>query len=225
MTDAGLELDVREPARDELPREPGEFDGVVCLGGAMSVHDVDEHPWLLRVQRLLAEATSARVPTLAICLGAQLLAVALGGRVKRADRPEVGPGLVSKRDAAWEDPLFGGLPLLPDVLQFHRDTITDLPARAVLLASGSESTNQAFRVDHVAYGIQFHIETTAETVAEWGRQAPELASWARSGKFDADVLDELHRDLEDAWQPVVAAFADLVTGSVAPARSRDLPLG
>src|SRR5699024_6954931 len=103
LTDAGLELDVREPAWDELPQDPTDFDGVVCLGGAMSAHDVTEHPWLLRVQRLLVEATSARVPTLAICLGAQLLAVAHGGRVTRADRPEVGPGLVSKRDAAWED--------------------------------------------------------------------------------------------------------------------------
>src|SRR5699024_2820114 len=112
-----------------------------------------------------------------------------------------------------------------DVLQFHQDTITDLPARAVLLASASESTNQAFRIDRVAYGIQFHIETTAETVTEWGRQAPEMASWARTGKFHADVLDELHQDLEEAWRPVVANFADLVTGAVAPARSRDLPLG
>lgn len=225
MAVGGVELDVRDPVRDQVPAEATGFDGVVCLGGGMSVHDAVEHPWLLRVQRLLAEATSRQVPTLTICLGAQLLATANGGRVAQAERPEVGPGLVSKRDAAWSDPLFGELPLLPDVLQFHAESVVELPAAAVLLASGAESTNQAFRIGRSAYGMQFHIETTPETVARWGRQAPELASWARPGKLRPEVLDELHRDVGETWQPVVGKFAELVIGRRMPARSRDLPLG
>lgn len=224
MRDADVELEVRDPGADQLPSDPTAFDGLVCLGGGMSVHDAAAYPWLLPLQRLLAEATSREIPTLGICLGAQLLASANGGRVAPTERPEVGPGLVSKRDAAWEDPLFGDLPLLPDVLQFHSESVVGLPSRAVLLASDSESANQAFRIGRFAYGMQFHIETTPETVADWARQAPELSAWARPGKLEPEVLAELHRDLAETWGGVAAKFAALVSGNLTPAGVRDLPL-
>src|SRR5699024_2003673 len=142
LAEEGLQLDVRDPARDELPRRLVGFAGVVCLSSDVSVHDVEQYPWLLDLQRLLADATSEQLPTLGICLGAQLLAAANGGRVARTERAGVGPGLVSKRDAAWQDPLFADLPLLPDVLWLHRDTVAELPARTVLLAAAADSTNE-----------------------------------------------------------------------------------
>lgn len=223
LEQAGAELDLHEPARSGLPASTDGFEAVVCLGGGMSVHDVAQHPWLIDVQRLLAEATTRGVPTLGVCLGSQLLAAAHGGRVDVAEKPEAGPGLVSKRDAAWQDPLLADVPLLPDVLQYHGDTIETLPPRAALLASASGSANQAFRIGRCSYGFQFHIETTPDTVLHWARQSPELAAWARPGAFDDETLAELHRDIEEVWQPVITNFVQLAAGAIAPARS-ELPL-
>ena len=220
LREAGAELDVRNPATDELPESVDGYAGLVCLGGGMGVHDVSEYPWLLALQRLLARATSAEVPTLAVCLGSQLLAAANGGTVRVAEVPEVGPGLVSKRDAAWQDPLLAEVPLLPDVLQFHGDTIETLPARADLLLSGTDSPHQAFRISRCAYGFQFHIETTPQTVLEWVAQSPDMAAWARPGAFEQDTLTQLHRDIEQVWHPVVTNFVRLAQGEIEPAGVR-----
>ena len=223
LTGAGAELDVVRPAKADLP-EPHLYDGIVCLGGAMGANDDLDHPWLADVRRLLASAVTARVPTLAICLGAQLLAVALGGQVVVGENgPEVGPGLVAKRDAAWRDPLFADLPFTPDVLQFHHDAIVRLPPSAELLAAAPRYPNQAFRVGPSAYGVQFHIETTPEIVLEWARLSPESANTARPGELEPARLDELHRDLDDTWRPFAERFVRMAGGDLAPTPST-LPL-
>src|SRR5205823_3669629 len=175
LADAGAELDVRLPAADQLPADLDGYDGLVCLGGGMSAEEDGAHPWLPRVRDLLATAARTGLPTLGICLGAQLLTVATGGRVAPGQTgPEVGAGLVSKKDAAWTDPLCAELPLMPDVMQFHSDEIKNLPPGAVLLASGPRYPNQAFRLGGCAYGIQFHIETTTEIVQSWARDATDM---------------------------------------------------
>ncbi len=217
LSGAGAELDLVLPAKAELP-ELGDYAGLVCLGGVMGANDDLDHPWLADVRRLLASAVTARRPTLAICLGAQLLTVATGGQVAVAEGgPEVGPGLVAKRDLAWRDPLFADLPFMPDVLQFHTDAIVRLPATAELLASSAHYPNQAFRIGPNAYGIQFHIETTAEVVLEWTRLAPEVACAARPGALEPARMADLHRDLKETWQPFAERFVRLVTGDLAPA--------
>lgn len=224
LTGAGAELDVVLPAKAELPELSG-YDGVVCLGGGMGANDDLDHPWLADVRRLLANAVTARRPILAVCLGAQLLAVATGGQVTVGEGgPEVGPDLVAKRDLAWRDPLFAELPFMPDVLQFHSDAIVRLPATAELLASSARYPNQAFRLGPNAYGIQFHIETTTEIVRSWAELAPEAASVARPGELEPARLAELHRDLEETWQPFAERFVRLVTGDLAPATRPGLPL-
>ncbi|NUT94271.1 MAG: type 1 glutamine amidotransferase, partial [Saccharothrix sp.] len=117
LTGAGAVLDVLKPFERPVPETLDGYDGVVCLGGAMGALDDVEHPWLADVRRLLSHAVSKRVPTLALCLGAQLLAVATGGQVRRGPQgPEVGVLLVAKRDVAGADPLFADLPWTPDVL-------------------------------------------------------------------------------------------------------------
>lgn len=219
LTGAGAELDVVRPGKNELP-EPTAYRGVVCLGGAMGANDDLDHPWLADVRRLLAAAVTARVPTLAICLGAQLLAVATGGRVEVGDAgPEVGSGLVAKRDAAWKDPLFADLPFMPDVLQFHDDAIVRLPHGAELLAAGTQYPNQAFRIGPSAYGVQFHIETTPEIVLEWARLSPESAATARSGEFEPARVRAHHADLEETWRPFTERFVRLAGGELAPVTS------
>lgn len=227
LMEAGAELQLCRMPTDELPDDLDGFDGLVCLGGGMGAEDDLEYPWLAGVRALLARAAARDLPTLGVCLGAQLLTVATGGRVVRGhDGPEAGPGLVAKKDAAWTDPLFAELPLMPDVLQFHVDVIDRLPSRAELLASAPRYSHQAFRLNRCVYAIQFHIETTPEVVLDWVANAPQVAASAKDGAFDRQTLAELHADLEQTWRPFVHRFADLAAGRVEPANNkpRTLPL-
>ncbi|CAL9626876.1 hypothetical protein SUDANB95_05952 [Actinosynnema sp. ALI-1.44] len=220
LTAAGAVLDVVKPYEQPVPETLNGYAGVVCLGGAMGALDDAEHPWLADVRKLLSHAVAKRVPTLAICLGAQLLAVATGGQVRRNPQGfEVGVLLVAKRDAAGADPLFADLPWTPDVLQFHQDEIGLLPPTAELLASSPKCANQAFRVGENAYGIQFHIETTPEVVLRWAAGAPDAAASAR---LDPERLDQGHEDIAEVWQPFAERFVRLAAGELA--RQRNLPL-
>ncbi|MBB5156177.1 type 1 glutamine amidotransferase [Saccharopolyspora phatthalungensis] len=223
---AGADLDVVLPAEQQLPADFAGHQGLVVLGGKMGVYDDADHPWLAEVRALLSKAVSQRVPVLAICLGAQLLAAATGGQVRAARKgPEAGTLLVAKRDAAAEDPLLGPVPLTPDVLQFHTDEITMLPPSAQLLASSPKCDNQAFRVGDCAYGLQFHIETTPDVVLDWARQSPEVAATIRPGQLEPEHLHEFHADLAETWRPVAERFVRLVaTPPEERSNSRFLPL-
>ncbi len=214
LAQAGLELDERRPgAGDDLPATLDGFDGLLVLGGPQSAMDDETtSPELVGVRRLLAQALEADLPTLAVCLGAQLLAEVGGGRVRKGvDGPEVGATLVAKRDAADADPLFGPLPMTPDVIQFHHDEIAELPRGATLLASNPAYPHQAFRVGRRVYGVQFHIETTPEIVEEWATR--DVVGVAAS-PFDRETIcarsAAVHPDLEEVWAPFAARFADLV---------------
>lgn len=227
LADAGAELHLVRPGTDPVPADLTGYQGVVCLGGGMSAWDDDEYPWLADLRTLLAGCVRDRRPLLAICLGAQLLAAATGGRVERAaDGPEVGVLLVAKRDLGWNDPLFADVPMTPDVVQFHSDAITMLPPGAELLAASPKYQNQAFRLGGHAYGIQFHIETTVEMVQNWARVHPDEATVARPGTFDDEFLAEAHERLAETWQPFTQRFLALVRGELEPAitAARTLPV-
>lgn len=204
------------PARKSLPESLDGYRGVVCLGGEMGASDDGTHPWLADIRRLLARAIAGRVPVLAVCLGAQLLALAGGGRVARSGTgPAAGPGLVAKRDLAWRDPLFGDLPLMQDVLRFHRDVVESLPPSAVVLASSPQCPNEAYRIGESAYGLQFHIETTTQIVLGWASAAPDIAAVADD--LSRERLDEAHTDIAETWQPVAQRFVSLAAGELEPA--------
>lgn len=216
LTDAGADVRIAHPYREKFDGSLDDYQAVVCLGGQMGANDVIDHPWLADVRSLLASCVTKQTPLLAVCLGAQLLAVAMGGQVETGDNgPEIGPGLIAKRDLAWTDPLFADLPLMPDVVQFHHDTVSRLPSSAALLASSTRYPNQAFRIGQ-AYGIQFHIETTPEIVQAWADADPEGAELARPGDLEPDRLAELHDDVEEVWQPFVERFVKLARGELAP---------
>jgi GMP synthase-like glutamine amidotransferase len=217
LRDAGMELDERHlSAGDELPPGLDGFDGLVVLGGPQSATDDDAtSPELVGVRALLRQALDQDFPTLAICLGAQLLAQVGGGTVRPGvDGPEVGATLVAKRDAADADPVFGPLPLSPDVIQFHHDEISQLPDGATLLASNPFYANQAFRVGRHVYGLQFHIETTPEIVHEWAeRDVVGVAASPHDRETICLLSDAAHPDVAEAWAPFAARFADLVRGA------------
>jgi GMP synthase-like glutamine amidotransferase len=157
-----VELDEGE----ELPDWRG-FDAIVAMGGPMSANDDAELPWLRAEKTLVREAVEAGRPFWGVCLGVQLLASALGARVYRGPAPEVGLLPVTLSPAAREDPVFAELPDELVTLQWHGDTF-DLPAGAVRLAASTAYPNQAFRV-HRAYGVQFHLEVSAEMARAWAQ--------------------------------------------------------
>jgi GMP synthase (glutamine-hydrolysing) len=211
---AGMELDERHLGTgDVLPATLDGIDGMVVLGGPQSaMDDAETSPELVGVRALLAEALAADLPTLAVCLGAQLLAQVGGGRVRVGiDGPEVGATLVAKRDAADADPVFGPLPLSPDVIQWHHDEISELPTGAALLASNPHYPHQAYRVGRHVYGLQFHIETTPEIVRDW---AESDAVGIAASPLDLETVcaraAAAHPDLEEVWAPFAGRFAELV---------------
>jgi GMP synthase-like glutamine amidotransferase len=211
---AGLELDERHlGSGDPLPADLDGHDGLLVLGGPQSSLDSPVvSPELVGVRELLAQALDRDTPTLAICLGAQLLAQVGGGRVRvGVDGPEIGASLVAKRDAADGDPVFGPLPLSPDVVQWHHDEIAELPDGAQLLASSPRYPHQAFRVGRHVYALQFHIETTPDMVRAWAAGDPDGIA---AGPLDAGTVcaraEAAHDDIAEAWQPFAARFADLV---------------
>lgn len=229
LAEAGLQLDERWLDRgDDLPGDLSGHDGLLVLGGPQSSLDTAEaSPELGGVRTLLSRALADDVPTLAICLGAQLLAQVGGGSTRvGVDGPEVGAALVAKRDAADADPVFGPLPLSPDVIEWHHDEIDRLPAGATLLASNPVYPNQAFRVGRHVYGLQFHVETSPEVVRGWARQDPDgVAATGRDYKAVCAATDAVHPDVEEAWAPFAARFADLVRSRAAgrPASTRPVP--
>ena len=190
-----VELDEGEPLPDWR-----EFDGVLAMGGPMGAGDDGDHPWLAAERELVRESVAAGRPFLGVCLGVQLLAAALGARVYEAEPAEVGLLEVELTTEGRADVLFAGIgePLVS--LQWHGDTF-DLPAGAVRLARSAEVSNQAFRVGERAYGVQFHLEVTAEMATEWAtvpayRDSLAETLGAREGAiFIADVgrrAGELH---------------------------------
>ena len=237
FAEAGLEVTVCRPhAGDVLPEALDDYLALIVLGGDQSAYpDVAGKPgapWFPTLEGLLRKAVRYRVPTLGVCLGAQLLASANGGLVERSTSgPEIGPGLIARRDASDRDPLFKYVPLLPDVIQWHSDEITELPIGAVLLAASTRYPHQAFRLGDRAWGLQFHIECDVPMIEAWaasdGAALDELGYEAEAViAATADVL----ADVEEAWQPFAARFAALALGTLPdadipnPGTGRTLPL-
>ena len=162
---------------DALPDWRG-FDAMVAMGGPMSATDDDALPWLREEKATIREAVQAGVPFWGVCLGVQLLAASLGARVYAGPEPEVGLLPVLLTDEGREDPVFGEAPAELVTLQWHGDTF-DLPEGAVRLAGSPAYANQAFRVGR-AYGVQFHLEVSAEMAREWAEVPEYVASLERT---------------------------------------------
>jgi GMP synthase-like glutamine amidotransferase len=221
---AGVEADVVRAWQDPLP-ELEALDGVIVLGGSARATD----PALAEERAWIAKVAAAGVPYLGVCLGAQLLAGGLGGRIVPARRPEIGIGQVFLTDAGRRDPLFDALPSPLTVFQWHGDTF-DLPRGAVPLAGSLDYRYQAFRWGTVAYGVQFHPEVTARTVAAWP-WVPAYLDQLQTAGIDAGLLlaelareeprlRELARRLLNSWLLVCARAG----GYTPAARARALAL-
>ncbi|SMO40321.1 type 1 glutamine amidotransferase [Paracoccus laeviglucosivorans] len=152
------------------------FDLLAVMGGPMDVWETDKHPWLVpELDAIRTWVCDLGRPYLGICLGHQLLAEAVGGKVGRMAAPEVGVTATTLTQAGRSDPLFAGFPEEIQAFQWHGAEVQQLPQDGVTLAGNAACPVQAIRVGERAWGIQFHVEMTSSTVAEWGA-VPEYAA-------------------------------------------------
>jgi GMP synthase (glutamine-hydrolysing) len=191
-----------------------EVAGAVVMGGPMNADEVERFPALAAEREWLAEAVRRGLPVLGICLGAQLLARALGAEVRLGERKEVGFAPVEVGEPA--DPILGALAPSTDVLHWHGD-VFDLPDGAVPLASSALTEHQAFRLGS-AWGVLFHPEADFALVEAW-LAVPEMIDEAVEvlGNEGAQALPERAAEAEAALvertTPGFAEFAELVLGA------------
>ncbi len=145
---------------------------IVLLGGPMSVYEEDRYPFLRDEDLFIKEAIQRGKAILGICLGAQLIAKALGAKVFKAPVKEIGWYEVSLTKIGSQDPLFSELPKTFSVFQWHEDTF-EIPRSGKLIATSSPVSHQAFRYGEKVYGLQFHLEVTEAMIQEWTETCEE----------------------------------------------------
>lgn len=148
---------------DTLP-DPGRFDWLIVMGGPMSAADDAKHPWLVPEKRLIGDSIHAGKVVLGICLGAQLIASALGARVYPQRKKEIGWFPV-RHVSAPPAPVASLIPDGSIVFHWHGDTF-DIPRGAIRLLRSDSCENQAFALGDRVLGLQFHLETTALTARD-----------------------------------------------------------
>lgn len=186
---------------DDPPLNPNGFDALVSMGGPMNVYEENKHPWLKAENRLLTLAARAGLPIMGVCLGAQLIAKALGAGVAGSPQKELGWYEAKLTPSAAADPLCAGLAQVFPVVQWHGDMF-QVPQGGQLLATGAPCPNQAFGWGK-AYGLQFHIEVTPGIIETWFSQEARLkeilASWEAMGA-----------QMDKAAQTLYANFWELI---------------
>lgn len=153
---------------ERIPHSIQGYDGLIVLGGPMGVYEEDIYPFIKDELILIKNALKIDMPTLGICLGAQLLAKAAGADVYKGKKKEIGWYTVELTDEGKRDGLFIGLPDELTVFQWHGDTwgqISNLSSKC--LASSELFAHQIIKVGKNAYGLQFHLEVTEEMIRDW----------------------------------------------------------
>ena len=175
------------------PQPTADFDAVLVLGGHQNVGEEDEYPWLLDEYELLRGWVADETPLLAICLGAQTLSHAFGGRVAKLPEQQAGFAQVWVTDEGARDPVIGVLPTRFEALVGNGYGF-DVPDAGVELAT-SELQPQAYRVGERAWAVQFHPEARRSNVLRWFEDDERADTLSRP-------LAEIERELEakiDGW--------------------------
>jgi GMP synthase-like glutamine amidotransferase len=213
LKDKGLSYTYIDTGRDPLPSRVSDYHAVVILGGPMGVYEQDKYPFIKKELFLIEQARRLNIPVIGICLGSQMIAQALGGRVYKGGIQEIGWYDIQVTKEASHDKLFssvhaaGGESAALKVFQWHGDTF-DLPGDAVLLASSKLYKNQAFRVGTI-YGLQFHIEVKEADIKRWiSEYKAELDTLGKSMDVNKilgdtrkyiDVLNETSKEVFSAF--------------------------
>ncbi|MDE3257324.1 MAG: type 1 glutamine amidotransferase [Gemmatimonadota bacterium] len=182
-----VELDAGEPIPDLDP-----YDALWAMGGPMDVWEEDAYPWLVEEKAAIRHAVvEKRMPFVGICLGHQLLAAALGGDVGPNESPEVGVMDICLTPPGMASGFFTGFPETLPCLQWHSSAVKNVPRNLEVLASSELCAVQAMSMGNHAITAQFHIEITAETIAEW--DAVPTYHEALLETLGADALDDFER--------------------------------
>ncbi|NQE45083.1 hypothetical protein C5S31_03545 [ANME-1 cluster archaeon GoMg2] len=199
LHDNGIEYEIARMYEGE--QLPDNFDVLIVLGGPMNVYEEQRYPYLKRLNTTTKNFVIMGGHYLGFCLGGQLLAKALGAKVRRNHTREIGNFEIQLTDGGVEDPLFKGFnPVFP-ALEWHGDTF-EIPAVAIKVGESELCANQAFRFKN-AYGLQFHLEATPEMLAEWVKvykdelteEEIDAAALIEELKRKADIYRELSNRL------------------------------
>ncbi|MFT8887974.1 MAG: type 1 glutamine amidotransferase [Ethanoligenens sp.] len=146
---------------EDLPSQQ-DFDWLIVMGGPMNIYEEQEHPWIALEKAFIRQAINTGKTVIGICLGSQLIADVIGGKVTRGALPEIGWTPVTWNETAKANPLFAGFPETSVVFEWHYDTFSTLPEEAVVLASSPACAHQAFVYRERVFGFQFHLENTPD---------------------------------------------------------------
>lgn len=185
----------RDPeARPDLNR----YQALIVLGGPMQIGDTRRYPHLVTECRLIEKALSRNLAVLGICLGAQLMAHVLGGRVGPCEPAEIGWYDLHPTEHTPDDPILGPLEKIHPIFQWHHWGF-DCPGDAVPVATSPDSGCQAFRIDHGAWGFQFHLELDHRLIHRWLTLPFYRDNLAESGlpKSPDDIEADTRRFLPD----------------------------
>ena len=192
---------------EALPRLD-QIEMLVILGGPMNIYEEDSHPWLIEEKALIKQALESDTLILGICLGAQLIADALGAKIYRNPHKEIGWFPLELTDQARESQVFRNLPSKFTALHWHGDTF-ELPAGATHIAKSDGCSNQAFTFDSErVVGLQFHLEWTTVILAATLRSCADDLT---EGKY-VQTPDEILRDeagfsqINDVMEGIIDRF-------------------
>ncbi len=208
----GLPIRFVDAHRGQALPDPRDVSGIVVFGGVQHADDVDGHPYLKDERELLRDATDGEVPVLGICLGGQILALAMGASLAPAPVREFGYTPIAPTADGRADPVMSVWESGDHVFHWHEDTF-EIPQGATLLLEGEQVRNQGFRYGDAAWGVQFHPEITAPVIEGWLAVAGDtVTKW---GKTADQIREEGRRHLareEERARAMMRRFAGVIRG-------------
>jgi GMP synthase (glutamine-hydrolysing) len=187
------------------------YNGLIVLGGYMGVYEADTYKHIKVEMALIEQALKREIPILGICLGAQMLAHALGAEVRKSPQKEIGWYNVELTAAGKKDSLFESWRPEEKIFQMHGDTF-DIPKSAIHLASSKICPSQAFRFGDKAYGLQFHLEVDQAMIERWMKVPANLKELADSGgQFSAaKILADTEKHISHSVQLSEQTFKNFI---------------
>ena len=212
LNEKGISIQTVDAYKGEpVPKEMGAAAGLVIMGGPMGVYEEERYPFLRDEIRLIEQAVKEDKAVLGVCLGSQLLAKALGARVTKGKKKEIGWYPVSLTEGATKDRLWTGVE--PSFIAYHwHGDVFELPRGAEPLASSALTPCQAFRYGERAYGFLFHMEVTEKIIGEMVRTfAAELKEERLDGQEIVKAAQNYLPRLQDTGAVVFRRWAELLT--------------